>query len=404
MIKFRCGHCGQKLGVPEKYAGRRVRCSKCENPARVPQIKESDKSAEAVVAGSPVKTAPPEETEPDIFSEFQQAGAEEIDPQLEEALAAARQQRVADRVRSTNQGRKSRSSNSEPIEVRRSAGSQRRTIPELVPDILQLPVSVIFGILAAGVMIGVWVIASKACGNPLCFMAMLTPVAVGVGFRFLLTDRNILHGLLCILIGLGSILGGKAAVAKLMVIPHYKKLASEEILLDIPKALSDEKHQFDKSSSAKNLAINPSYMICASLISMVEDGSIDPAKGRMWAFEIAEKGDLGKSMYDSISENPSEAMLAQLNFLFPDLSEIPEDILSQANIKLVEWQLNNKHLRMAKKYFPAISRISEQANMLTIFNDPEKSFKYAMIGTIGFFDLVWILLGMSLGYLTLVYD
>ncbi len=36
MIKFRCPHCNQKLGVPDEYASRRVRCSKCSEPLTVP--------------------------------------------------------------------------------------------------------------------------------------------------------------------------------------------------------------------------------------------------------------------------------------------------------------------------------------------------------------------------------
>ncbi len=36
MIKFRCPHCDQKLGVPDEYANRRIRCNKCNEPSRVP--------------------------------------------------------------------------------------------------------------------------------------------------------------------------------------------------------------------------------------------------------------------------------------------------------------------------------------------------------------------------------
>lgn len=38
MIKFKCGQCGQKLGVPEKYAGKAVRCTGCKEPVRVPEL------------------------------------------------------------------------------------------------------------------------------------------------------------------------------------------------------------------------------------------------------------------------------------------------------------------------------------------------------------------------------
>lgn len=37
LIKFRCPSCNQKIGVTIDYAGKHVRCSKCRNPLRVPQ-------------------------------------------------------------------------------------------------------------------------------------------------------------------------------------------------------------------------------------------------------------------------------------------------------------------------------------------------------------------------------
>ncbi|MBN2209950.1 MAG: zinc ribbon domain-containing protein [Sedimentisphaerales bacterium] len=36
MIKFRCGGCEKKIGVPTSYAGKVVRCPQCKEPARVP--------------------------------------------------------------------------------------------------------------------------------------------------------------------------------------------------------------------------------------------------------------------------------------------------------------------------------------------------------------------------------
>ena len=46
MIKFNCEHCGQKLGVADGHAGKRVRCSKCKSPVAVPlpelELSEAD--------------------------------------------------------------------------------------------------------------------------------------------------------------------------------------------------------------------------------------------------------------------------------------------------------------------------------------------------------------------------
>jgi hypothetical protein len=37
MIKLKCNNCNHQIGVPEKYAGKRVRCPKCKAPIRVPE-------------------------------------------------------------------------------------------------------------------------------------------------------------------------------------------------------------------------------------------------------------------------------------------------------------------------------------------------------------------------------
>jgi DNA-directed RNA polymerase subunit RPC12/RpoP len=37
MIKFRCPNCQTKLGVPDEYAGHRIRCNKCSQPTVVPK-------------------------------------------------------------------------------------------------------------------------------------------------------------------------------------------------------------------------------------------------------------------------------------------------------------------------------------------------------------------------------
>ena len=37
MIKFYCGNCEKKIGVPYEYAGKKVRCPRCKEGVAVPQ-------------------------------------------------------------------------------------------------------------------------------------------------------------------------------------------------------------------------------------------------------------------------------------------------------------------------------------------------------------------------------
>lgn len=38
MIKFHCSKCDKKIGVPPEYAGKLIKCPRCKQPARVPEI------------------------------------------------------------------------------------------------------------------------------------------------------------------------------------------------------------------------------------------------------------------------------------------------------------------------------------------------------------------------------
>lgn len=54
MPKFRCEHCRQKIAAPDDYVGRRVRCPRCKQPVRVPEVVEA-----AAVAATPPATVMP---------------------------------------------------------------------------------------------------------------------------------------------------------------------------------------------------------------------------------------------------------------------------------------------------------------------------------------------------------
>lgn len=62
MIKFQCASCGKKLGVPDDYAGKKVRCNACKAPVEVPGV---------AVAAAPVKAAAPAKTKAEPSDEYE---------------------------------------------------------------------------------------------------------------------------------------------------------------------------------------------------------------------------------------------------------------------------------------------------------------------------------------------
>ena len=58
MIKFKCEFCDQRLGVPDEFVGKRVRCTKCRAVNTVPSPEELEARATAKLAASPQASLP----------------------------------------------------------------------------------------------------------------------------------------------------------------------------------------------------------------------------------------------------------------------------------------------------------------------------------------------------------
>jgi hypothetical protein len=68
MIKFFCSKCDKKIGVPDEYAGKKIRCPRCKQPVRVPEIEiepVEEPTPETVWPDDLIpKTTPPEDAGP----------------------------------------------------------------------------------------------------------------------------------------------------------------------------------------------------------------------------------------------------------------------------------------------------------------------------------------------------
>ena len=85
MLKFRCAQCNQKIGVPEEYAGKRVRCPRCKNAAEVPLPSEIAPAIQQTAAAPPAVIL--KETTTEAVAEPAPAALQPIAPTAQ-ALAA----------------------------------------------------------------------------------------------------------------------------------------------------------------------------------------------------------------------------------------------------------------------------------------------------------------------------
>lgn len=413
MIKFRCGHCRQKLGVPDEYAGRRVRCNKCSQPCTVPRPKADAEAAAArqtaaKIGAEPVTPSmeldlkPPQDEPEDIDEEMDFfAGLDEFqdvaeDPNLK-AIQMAAQDRAAGRA---DAGPSRRKSARDPKSKDPGKGKTERTpLSEIVPDMLRLPLSLGLCVAATGAMILLWIVCGRAAGSALGFFALLVPLTGAAALRLFMVERTFLLAVLGTVVGGFGIGVGKLAIAKHVVIPYYQQQANAECLVDLDALLADEKLQIKQSRSAKRYATDGAFLLCTALISLVDDDLADPIQVRSWALHIlrvTNKTDILALVSNAGSSSSGSQM--------PELDAEGEAVFAKAWGRMFEWEENKTALQNTRKYFPALMRLANQCKMQRILKKEKEVIQLAFIDTIGLFDSLWILMGLGFTYFTLAFD
>ncbi len=423
MIKFRCQHCQQKLGVPDEYAGRRVRCNKCSQPSTVPASVAKVPITEIPQAAAAKKSVPSTvsaKTGTAVSSEVSSASQKPAHPSTGSHDVVKRQPQqppqpesdVLDEIEDDPRQEAIRQARQEQLRQARSEKkhtktgrvkkekSDRLTLSEMIPNFLRLPLGLLVGIVAGGLTILIWVFSAQATESALCVTALFVPVAISLGVRAMTIQRDFLLGVLCLLLGAMGIAGGKAAIGKYVVVPFFHKTAAEECLVNLPETLADEKYLFPAGKSIKGIAGDGDFLTCAALVSLVEEGSADPVKSRSWAVHILEHSNK-LSMVDFFDAATGGGVEMPP---IPDLTGEDEEMLDLASARMFEWLDAETHLQMMRKYYPAVSKMAQQAKTLKMLQDSKLTYKMAVLNTLGLFDLVWILTGLSMGYAIAVFD
>ena len=221
MIKFYCPHCNQKLGVPDEYAGKRVRCSKCQQPSLVPQPQLVGSAAgieDLLLDETPPPASapgsPPADTQPDFEDLLDRNAA---------ITAASRDRKREDRVLPP---------------IHKTPSAQTAAVKEVAKGMGKIPLSIGFSILMMAVCIVVWVFVAKITSFIVGFLVLLVPTAGAWGLTFFTEHRGIMLALLAAFMGFGGMVAGKVVLAKWVVYP---------MLLE---EMEDEESEFSKGFNA----------------------------------------------------------------------------------------------------------------------------------------------------------
>ena len=140
-------------------------------------------------------------------------------------------------------------------------------------------------------------------------------------------------------------------------------------------------------------------MMCIALASLVEDGQLEPAEAGYRAVKILRASNKLNvvDFFNTVTSGGQSTVISKPG-------EDEDVIMSRAYDRMIEWTDQEQELQMARKYYPVFSRLAQQADIQRLLEDPKLTWHAALLNTLGLLDLVWIMLGLGLGYIMASYD
>jgi DNA-directed RNA polymerase subunit RPC12/RpoP len=303
VIRFECSGCGQKLKVSQKYAGRQFKCPKCSAMIVVPQLTDvtaqGASSTGSTVADELFDSRP---GEGDFIAELEALdeappAQQESSPQFQlSSEGASGSIRCSSCGAIHSAGRKFCTLCGQSLTTGVSNGpGQARDEAEAAEVsgkgniVLAILVSIVFAVIG-GI---IWCIAAKLIGTGwMSFMAVVVCCLAGAGFYLCTQSRSVGVGILAGMIGFVGILNGKTLIAKYVVLPQMKKFVTESAG-QFSEPFGDDAMK-DKFYEEK--IKDDDLMFAMATMQLAEDGYIEEELvDEILASRLAHKKDLEKS-------------------------------------------------------------------------------------------------------------
>ncbi len=350
MIKFHCPSCNQKLGVPDEYAGKRVRCTRCKEATQVPQpelpVLEEIAVAPALETGDEIggDMSADEAFSDGMWDDF--GGEEGVD-----AADAARQEAIAQASAPKTKIKTARAGPSQTKSSQPHAAAKYAVGAGKVP--LAIGAALLFP-LGAGI---IWGLIARVSGFIFCWGAIPVACLAAFGLTMFMERRTLAIGLLATLFGFVGIIEGKLCIAKFAGVHELQKMVNSEL----EQRLGDEQ---------------------------LTDEQVDEMLQEEWTLyavatiDLMEQGQFEK-------EFVGEMFKAHLMDEYPD--ELAEAI-AQADEKVYatidNWSPDRRR-RMVKDKWPAVVANSAQLFMASKLGGA-LTMGLAFIGSFALWDLLFI--------------
>jgi DNA-directed RNA polymerase subunit RPC12/RpoP len=421
MLKFRCPHCDQKIGLPQQYAGKQVRCARCKQTIVVPTVSEQIETADKGVirfecSGCKQKLKVSRKYAGRKFK-CPKCSAVIIVPQLTDVPvpgSSSTGNTVADELYESHPGTgdlvvqvakapatKEDSLQFQPVD--KGAGGSVRcpscgtlhsadrkfctlcgqglsagagdidTTTDVAGEASAGKGSIVLGILAsigfAAVGGVIWCIAAKFIGMGwMSFMAVVVCSLAGAGFYLCTQNRTVGVGILAAIIGFVGILNGKTLIAKYVALPQMKQFMTESAD-QFGEPLGDDA---TKEKFYEEMIKDDDMMFAMAAMQLVEDGYVEEELAdEILASRPADKKDREKSEQVKQAEQ-------------------------KINEALDSWS-RQKKMEVAQAQYGKVSRKS-----VNLFMESEvgktMGFIAAWVWSLSCQDFVWFPLGMFCAY------
>jgi hypothetical protein len=255
IIKFRCPKCGQKIGLPPQYAGKKVQCAKCKNPLRVP------------AGSSQLKPSPPaqkESPQTDDFNPF--ADLPDANELLQPKPPAEAPLRLQPLNEPSKQGKLGDMAMSISSDGNAYGASNSASGFQIDNNLVALAAGVVFVILGGMA----WGLVAKYAHMELGILAWLIGVLAGLGVYWFTTSRGILLGIAVALIALFGILCGKYFIAKWYFMPQFREAMKKQKASDF---IDPKKFELSNEQIRKIMA-EPGQIFGLVAMQLADDGEI----------------------------------------------------------------------------------------------------------------------------------
>ncbi len=377
VIRFECSGCKRKLKVSQKHAGRQVKCPKCGVPIAVPRLTD-EKILRASSTGSTISDEllesyagtgdfpeQAEKTPPPV----QQEGSLKFQPTVENTSGSVRCSSCG-AVHSA--GRKFCTLCGQSLTAGASDSSKQAPCEAQSDDttgksniVLAILVSIVFA--AVGGI--VWCVAARFIGiGWMSFMAVVVCCLAGAGFYLCTQNRSVGVGILAGVIGFMGILNGKTLIARYVAMPQMKEFFSEGAD-QLGKAFENSPMQ---EEFYEDMIKNDDLMFVIA------------------AMQLAEEGQIEEELVDDIM---AERTTGRKD---PEKAEQIEQAKTKIRDALDNWD-NQKKKEVAKAQYGKVSRKYVHAFMESEAGKT-MGFIWAWFWSLSCQDIVWFPLGVFCAY------